>query len=162
MRRFQCAPALLFGFSLLATAGPAMAQGAGKLAQAHGGMSYAEWFIRSQGLFGLLGMLSGAAVFVGAWLVVLLARRPAVIAAYLVFLLLPLLFGIIGGLKGTVSSFAVLALTDTAIKQSAIFAGLAETLVPILAAFVTILPSYLVVAVGLFVRTLLDGRRRKD
>jgi biopolymer transport protein ExbB len=106
-----------------------------------------------------LTVLSGAALFVGACLVVSLARRPAVIAAYALFLLLPLLLGALGALKGCVSSFSVLAMSGTQIKQSQIFGGLAETLVLLFTALTVTLPSYLVIAVGLFVRTLAaDGR----
>ena len=50
------------------------------------------------------------------------------------FLLLPLILGLIGALKGSVSSFAVLAVSDVQLKQSQIVAGLAESLLLPLAA----------------------------
>jgi ABC-type transport system involved in multi-copper enzyme maturation permease subunit len=139
----------------------AVAQSSGLLAQGQPPVPkpYAIWVAEALGLLGLLTVLSGAALFVGACLVVSLARRPAVIAAYSLFLLLPLLLGALGALKGCVSSFSVLAMSGTQIKQWQIFGGLAETLVLLLTALTVTLPSYLVIAIGLFVRTLVaDGR----
>ncbi|MGA2032992.1 MAG: hypothetical protein ABSG68_12085, partial [Thermoguttaceae bacterium] len=143
---------LLIGVAMCVAAAEAMARSPGLLAQALPPVpqSYAAWMIQSLGLFGLLMLLSGVAVFIGACLVVSLARRPAVIASYLVFLLLPLLFSAVGALKGSVASFAVLAVADVQIKQSQIFAGLSEALLLPLSALMITLPSYFVVAVGLF------------
>ena len=102
-------------------------------------------------------LLSAAAVFLGACLVVFLARRPAVIASYMVFLLLPLLLGALGALKSCVSSFSVIAIADIQLKQSEIFRGLSEALLLPLESLIVTLPSYLLLAVGLFVRTLRIG-----
>jgi hypothetical protein len=146
--------AVLVGLSMFVAA--AIAQGAGPLAPAGAppGEPYLIWMIKSLGFCGLLSLLTGLAVFVGACVVVVRVRRPAVIASYLVFLLLPSLFAILGGLKGTVASFSVLARSEVEIKQWQIFAGLSEALLPFLIALVLTLPSYLVIAIGLFRRTL--------
>ena len=102
MRCLGYKPNLLVGFAMCGAVTEAIAQSPALLAQVHSPVheSYMVWVIRSLGLFGLLTLLAGAAVFLGACLVVFLARRPAVIASYLVFLLLPLLFGTIGRLRG--------------------------------------------------------------
>ena len=146
----------LIAFPLLDTATVAIAQLPCLLAQAHAptAESYASWMFRSLGFFGFLSLLTGVAIFVGACLVVFVARRPAVIASYLVFLVLPLLLAAIGALKGNLASFVVLASADIEIKQSQIFAGLSETLLPLSCALTVTLPSFLVLAIGLFVRTL--------
>src|SRR5260221_141210 len=83
---------------------PLMAQSPGILAQADAAddRSVFLWTLESLRLFGLLAVLAGIAVFVGSCVVVIAARRPAVIASYLVFLLFPLLFAVTGSLKGLV------------------------------------------------------------
>lgn len=156
MRSFGSKLALTVGLAMWGATAEALAQQPWLLAQAHApaGESFASWLVRSLGLCGFLALLAGAAVFVGACLVVFLSRRPAVIAAYLVFLLLPLLLAIIGALKGSVSSFAVLGASDIQIKQSQIFGGLAQALLLPLTALMVTFPSYLVIAIGLFVRAL--------
>jgi hypothetical protein len=153
--------ALLIGLAVCCTVTQAVAQTPLLLAQAQppAPKPYAIWMLECLGLMGLVSVLSGAAVFVGACLVVFLARRPAVIASYLPFLLLPLLFGALGALKGNISSFAVVAMAHVEIRQWQVFAGIAETLVLLMTALTVTLPSYVVVAIGLFVRTLAaDGR----
>jgi hypothetical protein len=110
--------------------------------------------LKSLGFYDLLSLLAGLAVFVGACFVVARARRPAVIASYLVFLLLPLLFAILGGLKGAVASSAVLAGAEVEIKQWEVFAGISQALLMLLMALMVTIPSYFVIAIGLFVRTL--------
>jgi ABC-type transport system involved in multi-copper enzyme maturation permease subunit len=151
---------LLAGLAICCAATEALGQSPGLLAQGQPLVPkpYAIWVIESLGFLGLLTVLSGVAIFVGACLVVSLARRPAVIAAYSLFLLLPLLFGALGALKGCVSSFSVIAMSGAQIKQWQIFGGLAETLLLLVTALTVTLPSYLVIAIGLFVRTLAAGR----
>jgi hypothetical protein len=146
---------------MFGTTGEAFAQSPVVFAQVHPhiGHSYAEWVIQCLGLFGLLSMLSGLAIFIGAGLVVALARRPAVIASYMVFLLVPLLFGILAATNGTIASFSVIALSDTQLKQSQLAGGLAEAMLPLFSALGVTIPSYLVLAIGLFVCTLFAEQR---
>ena len=153
--------ALLVGASMFGAAAEAIAQSPVVLARSHPpvGESYISWLIQSLGFFGFMTLLAGATVFTGACLVVALARRPAVIASYLVFLFLPLVLSIIGALKGCVDSFAVVAISGTELKQSEIIAGLGETLLMPLIALTVTLPSYFVIAIGLFVRTLRADER---
>ena len=161
MRFTRRGPALLTGLFILGMAAGARAESLVPLSQANmpHPQSYAFWIIRCLGLFGLLTLLSALALFLGACLVVVLARRPAVIAAYLVFLPLPLWFAVIAMLKSYVSAFSVLAVTGAQLKNSQICAGLAESIIPVLAALMATLPSYLVIAFGLFIRTLLAHKR---
>ena len=161
MRCSRYEVAQLAAIVMCGTATGAIAQSPWPLAQAGSEFqeSFASWLIGCLGLYGVLALLAGAVVFLGACFVVSFARRPAVIAAYLVFLLLPPLLGILGALAGIVSAFSVLARTAGEIKQSAICGALAEALVTPLTALMITLPSYGVIAIGLFVRTLrADGR----
>lgn len=116
--------------------------------------SFALWVVRCLGLFGFLALLIGVVIFVGACFVVARARRPAVIASYLVFLVLPLLLATLQVLKGNVASFSVLARTGAELTQSQINSGVAQSLLLPFVALTVTLPSYLVIAVGLFIRTL--------
>ncbi len=161
MRNLGSKLALLAGLAMCGAATEAIAGSPCLFAQADSpaSHSYAMWVVASLGLLGLLMLLSGAAIFLGACLVVFLARRPAVIASYLVFLLLPLLLGVLGALKSFVSCFAVIAMAGVTLKQSQICAGLTEALLLPWYALMVTLPSYLVIAIGLFVRTLLAGEQ---
>jgi hypothetical protein len=122
------------------------------------------WVIQCLGLFGLLTVLSAVAVFIGACVVVFKSRRPAVIASYMAFLLLPLLFGIIGALNAIISTFDVLAMTDVRIdvRQSQVLGFMAEVSLFPLIALISTLPSYFVLSIGLFVRTIFAGTRPRD
>jgi hypothetical protein len=115
---------------------------------------YFVWFIKCLGLFGLLGLLSELAVFIGAVVVVIKVRRPAVIAAYLVFVPMPLLFGLLGTVTSLVSAFAVLSVSNVQLTNAEIMRGVTEALLFTHMGLLGTLPSYLVIAVGLFVRTL--------
>ncbi len=161
MRFLKRGLVVLVGLSLCVAATGANAQAVGRITESGAPHEepYLMWFLKSFGLVGLLSLLTGLAVFVGAWVVILMARRPAVIASYLVFLPLPLLFGILGALSSFECTFGVLARADVEIRQSQIFAGLAEALLLPLSALLVTLPSYFVVAIGLFVRTLWPGER---
>jgi len=120
---------------------------------------YVVWMLESLGLFGFLSMAAGLAVFLGACLVVALARRPAVTASFMAFLPLPLLLGAAGAVKGFVSAFTVVARSDVALRSSEVAAIVSEALLPLLGALMETIPSCLVLATGLFLRTLLADRR---
>jgi hypothetical protein len=121
--------------------------------------SYVAWLMRCLGTVGLLTLVTGAGVFLGACAVVFWARRPAVIASYLVFLLLPLLLGEIAAISAMVSVFGTLARSGAEASGSQILGSLAQVLVTPLSALIITAPSYLVVAIGLFVRTCVAGKR---
>jgi len=112
------------------------------------------WLLQCLGLFGMLAMLAGLVIFVGSWVVIFATRRPAVIASYLVFLPLPMLLAVAGALKGLVNVFSVSTISGIELKQTQITGALAEVLVLPLSALLTIIPSLIVVGLGLFVRTL--------
>jgi hypothetical protein len=104
--------------------------------------------------------LAGMAVFLGACVVVVLARRPKAIAFYRMFLLLPLLFGVLGAVKACVSSLAVLDVPGVRISAIQVAAVVFHAaLTPLGDALVVTLPSVLVLAIGQFVRTRRADRR---
>ena len=105
------------------------------------------------GGYGVTVLLAGFAVLVGACLVVALCKRPAVIAAYLPFVLLPLLIGIHGSVAGHYEVYEHFGRSEQ-IVASSLAAGEAESLHRLYLGIVATWPSFLVVAVGLFVRTL--------
>jgi hypothetical protein len=119
--------------------------------------SSALWLLTSLGLFGLLATAMGLLNFVGACVVVCLARRPSVVAAYMVFLFLPLLLGALGAVKGMVSAFSVVAMSGVDVKLSLIVAAVSEALVNPLVALMLTIPSFLVLAIGLFIKTIKAG-----
>ena len=160
MRNLRRKCGLMVGCCLFGTCSQAMAQLPDRLAQAgepEGG-SFLVWLVEVLGLFGLLALLTGVVIFFGACLVVFLARRPAVIASYFAFLLLPLLLAITGALKGLVGAFSLIARADVDLKQSQIFGNITEVLVLPLSALLVTIPSYFVLAIGLFVRMLLADK----
>jgi hypothetical protein len=85
------------------------------------------------------------------------SRRPAVIAAFLVFLPLPLLIAVYFALSAPISSLSVIAATDAVPKASEIAGGVAGQLLAPSVAMLVSLPSYIVLALGLLVRTIQAG-----
>lgn len=118
--------------------------------------SLLSWEFSSMGLYGFVIPFLAFVIFVGACAVVLAARRPAVIAAYLVVLPLPLLIGIFGSLHGFINALQVIAQASAAPKPSEIAEGVSTGLFTTLVALLLSFPAYFVVAGGLVVRTLLD------
>jgi len=113
------------------------------------------WLARSLGpVYGLLIPLTGIAVFVGGLLVVAFSRRPAVIAAYLVFVPLPLLIALFGTIHGAIHSYLVIAMSVTQPKPAEIAQGTSTALAASLVGIMATFPAYLVVSIGLFLRTV--------
>ncbi len=124
--------------------------------------SYFEWVYQCLGLFyGLLIPLSGLAVFIGGWWVVKKYRQPGVIAAYTIFLPLPVLIGVYGTVQGAITAISVISTTSGRIPPEMILESYViasfTTLVGLLVSF----PAYCVVSIGLFVRTVQWYRRDK-
>jgi hypothetical protein len=117
-------------------------------------MSYFQWVMTSLGFFGVAIPLLGFAILAGAFVVVTVNRRPAAMAAYLLFVPAPLFVALFALAKGTVASFSIVALSDIELKQSELAGGLAESGLLLVAGLLATVPSYLVVAIGLFIRTL--------
>jgi len=117
--------------------------------------SLVQWFFSSMGLFyTALLALSGLGVFVGACLVVALSRRPAVIAAYLVLLPLPVLVGVIGYFDGKITAYRVIAMSEVTPRPSALAQAESTALSTVIVGVIVSIPAYFVVAFGLLARTL--------
>ena len=117
--------------------------------------SYLGWMFRSLGWFYTL-VLPGSAllVFIGAVLVVAICRRPSVIAAYLVFLPLPIMIGAFGTVQGLIASYSVIANSTMAPMQSELAQGYSTGLFTLLVGILLTFPSYFVISIGLFLRTI--------
>lgn len=117
--------------------------------------SYLSWMFSAMGPFyGLLIPFVGFILFIGACLVVGANRRPAVIAAFLVFLPLPMMIGLFGSLQGFIASLLIMASAGTAPKPSELAEGVSMGLFTTLVGLLVTFPGYLVLAFGLFFRTL--------
>jgi hypothetical protein len=107
----------------------------------------------------LLTLPIGLAVFVGACIVAVKCRRPSVIASYLIVLPLPLIVGIWGAIEGPMHSLIIMSLCPTVQPSTPeITAGVATTLSTLFISIAVTLPSYLLVATVLIVRTAKAGR----
>ncbi len=160
MRYFGSMIGLITGCLLFCASSQAMAQAPGILAQVAepGDQNFLVWLIQCLGLFGMLAVLMAIALFFGSWIVVFATRRPAVIASYAVFLLLPMLLAIAAALKGMVGAFSVVAMSGTELKQTQIVGLLSEVLVIPLTALMLTIPTFFILATGLFFRTLFAGK----
>jgi hypothetical protein len=117
--------------------------------------SYLMWMFQALGpLFGFLLPASGIVLFAGACLVVLLSRRPSVIASFLVFLPLPIMIGVLGSLLGFISAFSVIAASEVAPKPAEVAAGISTGLFSTLVGLLVTFPAFLVTSCGLFIRTV--------
>ncbi len=117
--------------------------------------SYLAWMFQSLGFFYSV-VLPGSAllVFLGAVILVAACRRPGVIASYLVFLPLPIMIGALGTVQGMIASYSVIAHSTMAPKPSEMAQGYSTALFTLLVGILLTFPSYFVLAVGLFARTL--------
>ena len=121
----------------------------------HRPISTLTWMIQSLGsLTSVMVLVSGALIFGGACYLVATKRRPAVLAAYLVLLPLPVLIAFCGIVKGMISSFSVLAMADIVVTQRDWAGGVGGSLVEIFFAMLITAPSYFTLAFGLLLRTL--------
>lgn len=108
---------------------------------------------------GLLVLLSGLALFVGACYVIKTKQRPVVIASYLVLLPLPVLISVCGWIKGTISSLTVIAASPgLQLTTPDIARGLAASLFSIFVALLVSVPTYFVLAYGLLSSTWDGGK----
>ncbi len=118
------------------------------------------WLLRGLGVWGRLSILVAAALFIGSCVVVRVAQRPAVIAAYAIFLPLPLFFAAAGELQVMVSGFPAVARANEQLKPSEVAEAQGKIVVLPASALIATLPSYLVVAVGLLARTVAAEKKR--
>lgn len=106
-------------------------------------------------LSSLMVLVAGLMILGGACILVITKRRPAVLAAYLVLLPLPVLFAIFGQLWGMFNSFSVIAASPgISLPTEDIAGGIAGSLVEMLFAMLISAPTYFVLAYGLLIRTL--------
>ena len=125
------------------------------LAQEPRRVSYLTWMFQSLGFFySVVLPLSALLVFVGAVIVVVASRRPSVIAAYLVFLPLPVLIGGLGTVQGMIASYSVIANSSIAPRPDEAAIGYSTALFTLLVGLMLTFPSYFVLAIGLFARTV--------
>ena len=102
-----------------------------------------------------LALLSAAIIFFGACYLFASKRRPAVLAAYLVLLPLPVIISISGWISGTIASLNMIAASpDLHIANQDIAAGFATSLISLYASILASAPSYFIIAYGLLSRTL--------
>jgi hypothetical protein len=118
------------------------------------GRSLAGWILDHFAWTEIFVLLSGLVILWGACKLVSRRRPAAALAAYMVFLPLPLMIAICGILKGMVSSFVVLATADVPVKTTEWFGGWASLCFSLLFACLVTAPSYFVLAFGLLSRTL--------
>lgn len=118
-----------------------------------------SWFVDALGPFYLVVLpLLGLLLLFGGLMVVIASRRPAVIAACLAFVALPLLLGLLGMLQGMVESFTVISTTLTQPRPGDIAAGFSSAMVVPLVSLIVTLPGYLILATGLVFRTATTAR----
>lgn len=124
--------------------------------------SYLAWAFHSLGIFySIVLPLSAFLVFAGACVVVIASRRPSVIAAYLVFLPLPILIGTFAIVQGMIASYSVIAHSTVAPQPSEMAQGYSTALFSLLVSILLTFPSYFVLAIGLFVRAVLWRPQRE-
>jgi hypothetical protein len=122
--------------------------------------SYLSWMIDRLGPFySSVIPLTGLSLFFAACFVVMRSRRPGTIAAWLVFVPLPLLIGLYAAISRWVSFSAGLSIAapGTVITSVESAEVVSRGLVPIYFGLIEIFPAFLILAVGLLVRTYQAG-----
>ena len=118
-------------------------------------VSLLAWMFQALGpLYGLLLPAVGLLVFIVGLMVVTMNKRPSVIAAYLPFVALPALIGMFGVVHGMIASMSVVANAGATPKPSEIAEGVSLSLFAALVGLRVSFPSFVVVAMGLFVRAV--------
>ncbi len=103
----------------------------------------------------LLVLMSGVLIFVGACYLVFHKRRPAVLSAYLVLLPLPVMISLCDWMFGMYRSFsAIAAMPNLPVTTAEVAAAMADSLLGLLFAILVSAPTYVVLAIGLLLRTL--------
>ena len=117
--------------------------------------SFLIWFIGSLGWkYTLLLPLAALVSFVLTAALVMAGKGRTTGAALVFIVPLPLVIGLFGTLEGAVSSFMVIAMSDTAPKPAMIAEGISTSLVTPMVGMLLMAPSYLLAVVGLTVRAL--------
>lgn len=121
------------------------------------GASFLRWVqdaMRLTSLSSLLVLVSSLLIFCGACYLVASRRQSSVLAAYLVFLPLPIVISMYFATSGVVTSLNAIASTPgVSLTTDAVAAATAQLLGEVLFAVLINAPSYFVLAIGLFLRT---------
>ena len=117
--------------------------------------SLISWFATALGPFYMFALLgSGLLLFFVACAAVLVSRRPGVIASLLALVPLPLMIGAFGAVHGAINALQVMAMSGASPKPAEIAQGYSMCLVSLLVGILAAFPGYLVLAIGLVVRTI--------
>ncbi|REJ69284.1 MAG: hypothetical protein DWQ31_05280 [Planctomycetota bacterium] len=119
--------------------------------------SVLSWMFESLGSFhAFLLTFVSFVLFVAACVLVCSVRRPSVIAAFLVFVPLPLLLGLAGTLHQLIDSFRLAGIVDpTDPFGPEVTINVAATLVSTFVGLMLTFPSLIVLGLGLLLRTAL-------
>lgn len=108
--------------------------------------------------FSVLVLLSVTLTFVRACYLLATKRPSAALAAYLVVLPVPVFLSLCGLMRGVIASLSVIATTPTSdISNADISAACAVSLSSVFMAVMVSVPTYVVLAIGLLVRTSQDS-----
>ena len=114
-------------------------------------MSRLEWMYHMLGAFYAVVIPAvGLLLFIGACIVVAKSKRPSSIAAYLVFLPLPLMIGFYGTIEGFIHIGQVISLSGSTPKHTELWSGFLTSWFTSMAGLGVMFPSFLVLAFGLF------------
>ncbi len=119
--------------------------------------SYVSWMISALG-FPYLVLLAAAGLLscVLALIIVLRGKGPLAASALILIVHIPLLIGIFAAIQGSISSFLVIATSETAPKPAEVAAGLSTAQVAPMVGIICMIPGYFVGAIGAFLRCLND------
>jgi hypothetical protein len=125
--------------------------------------SYLGWVIETLGPFySVVIPLAGLSVFFAACFVVMRSRRPGMIAAWLVLVPLPLLVGFQAAMFRWMSVSAELSMSSSGVPLTVAQIGEISFsgLVPLCVGLLEIWPAFVILTVGLIVRTYQSGRNQ--
>jgi hypothetical protein len=125
----------------------------------HQPQSFLMWVVMTLGINSLLIPLCAAVSFGLTILLLVRGKGPSVGPALLFIVPMPLLLSLAGALKGSIASFAVLAMSDVTLKSSEVAAGVSEALLGPMMGLLMMAPSYLAAVIGLLIRSLQAERR---
>ncbi len=112
------------------------------------------WLVHMLGLNAIILPLVALIAFAVVLVLLRRGKGPAMVGAILLVVPLPLLIGLLSAVRGIVSSASVIAIADIDIKQSELFAGIADTCAHIAIGMLLSIPAFLLASVGLIVRAL--------
>ncbi len=119
-----------------------------------------SWTVSALGpLYLILLPLSGIVGFIFVCLLLSRGRGPMAAASILLFVHAPLMIGIFAAIQGMTSAYTVMAMSPSTPKPAEIAVGISMSLVAPMVAMLLMIPSYLVAALGTFIRAVKSNRR---